>query len=50
MMIIIVVMAEAFFTKVGVLKGVLVSGVTVVARDKGVEFVGGVRVGAEKAD
>ena len=50
MMIVIVVMAEAFFAKVGMLEGVLMCGVTAVARDKVVELVSSVGVGVKKAN
>jgi hypothetical protein len=50
MMIVVVVMAEAFFAEVGVLEGMLVSGMTVVAGYKDMELVCSVRVGAEEAD
>jgi hypothetical protein len=50
MMIVIVIVAEAFFAKVGVFEGVLVSGVTVAAGDEDVELVCSVRVGAEEAN
>jgi hypothetical protein len=46
-MIVVVVVAEAFFAKVGVLESALMSGMAAVARDKDVELVGGVRVGME---
>ena len=39
MMIVVVVMAEPFFAKVGVFEGVLVSRVTATAGDEVVEFV-----------
>ena len=50
MMIVVVVVAEAFFTEVGMLEGVFVSRVTVAAGDKDVELVCSVRVGAEEVD
>jgi hypothetical protein len=50
MMIIIVVVAELFFAKVGVLEGMLMSRVTVVAGNKVVELVCSVRVVAEETD
>jgi hypothetical protein len=50
MMMIIVVVAEAFFAKVGVLKGMLVSWMTVVTGDENMKLVGGIGVRAEKAD
>jgi hypothetical protein len=49
MMIIVVVMTEVFFAEVGVLEGVLVSGVTAMAGDKDVELVCGVWIRVEKA-
>jgi hypothetical protein len=49
-MIVIVVVAEAFFAKVGVFEGVFVGRVTAVAGDKGVELVGRVGVGTEETD
>jgi hypothetical protein len=39
MMIIVVVMAEAFFAEVGVLKSMLMSRMTVAARDEDMELV-----------
>jgi hypothetical protein len=50
MMIVVVVVAEAFFAKVGVLEGVLVSRMTMAAGDKDVKLVGSVGVGAEEID
>ena len=50
MMIVVVVVAETFFAKVGVLEGVLVGGMTAATGDEGMELVRGVGVGAEKAD
>jgi hypothetical protein len=50
MMIVVVVVAETFFAKVGVLEGVLVSGVTAAAGDEDVELVCRVWVGAEEAE
>jgi hypothetical protein len=49
MMIVIVVVAEAFFTKIGVLEGMLVGRMAMAARDKYVELVGGVGIRMEKA-
>jgi hypothetical protein len=49
MMIMVVVVAKAFFAEVGVLEGVLVSGVTAAAGDEVVKFVCRVGVGAEEA-
>jgi hypothetical protein len=50
MVIVIVVVAEMFFAEVGVLEGVLVSGVTAAAGGEVMELVCRVGVGAEKAD
>jgi hypothetical protein len=50
MMIVVVVVAEAFFAEVGMFEGVLVSGVATATGDEGVELVRGVGVGAEEAD
>ena len=50
MMIVVVVVAEAFFAEVGVLEGVLVSGVTTTAGDEGVELVCSVGVRMEEVD
>jgi hypothetical protein len=50
MMIVIVVVAKAFFTEVGMLESMLVSGVTAAARDEGVELVCGIGVGAKETD
>jgi hypothetical protein len=50
MMIVIVVVAEAFFAEVRVLEGVLVSGMTAAAGDKDMKLVRGVGVGVEEAD
>jgi hypothetical protein len=50
MMIVVVVVAEVFFAKVGVLEGVLMSGMTTMTRDEDVELVCSVGVGVEKVD
>jgi hypothetical protein len=50
MMIVIVVVAEAFFAEVGVLEGVLVSRVTAMAGDEVVELVCRIGIRAEEAD
>jgi hypothetical protein len=50
MMIVVVVVAEAFFAEVGVLEGVLMSGVAVATGDEDVELVCGVGIGAEETD
>jgi hypothetical protein len=50
MVIVVVVVAEAFFTEVGVLKGMLVGRVTATTGDEDVELVCSVRIGAEEAD
>jgi hypothetical protein len=48
MMIVIVVVAESFFAKVGVLEGMLMSRVTAAAGNEVVELVCSVRVGVEE--
>jgi hypothetical protein len=50
MMIVVVVVTKLFFAEVGVLEGMLVSGMTATAGDEFVELVCGVVVGAEEAD
>jgi hypothetical protein len=50
MMIVVVVVTEAFFAEVGVFEGVLVSRMAATAGDKVVELVCGVGIGAEEAD
>jgi hypothetical protein len=49
MVIVVVVVAEAFFAEVGVFEGVLVGRVTATAGDEDVELVCSVGIGAEKA-
>jgi hypothetical protein len=48
MIIVIVVVAETFFTEVGVLEGVLVSGMTAATGGEVVELVCSVGVGVEE--
>jgi hypothetical protein len=50
MMIIVVVVAKEFLTKMGVFKSMFMCRVTVATRDKDMELVGGIGVGVEKAD
>jgi hypothetical protein len=50
MVIIVVVVAEAFLAEMGVLEGVLVGRVTAATRDEDVELVCSVGIGAKKAD
>ena len=49
MVIVVVVVAEAFFAEVGMFEGVLVGRVTAAAGDEDVELVCSVGIGAEKA-
>jgi hypothetical protein len=50
MMIVIVVVTETFFAKIGVFEGVLMGRVTAATGDEDVEFVCGIGVGVEKVD
>jgi hypothetical protein len=50
MMIIVVVVAKEFLTKVGVLEGMLMSRVTATSGYEDMELVQGVRVGVKEAD